>query len=277
MKKNSKVLIIEIIVIVMAVVGVTLALTFIMNSIGLNTTNVNLALDYTGSTTLPSTTLFPISDSSVSSNTDNVLKVNFTVKGASINPSDKDIIYDVILDNLNIPCELKNEYVKWRLTKNGTTLTEGSFSPTFDIMKDNKLYLTTTQQDLPLNSGTADSYQLLIWISEVCSDLTNCSNYIDQSNMMGKTISGNIQILLHTEGKKTLTRTTGTALTCDSIHDNSGANSPDLVQGLIPVTYDETDGWVKADSTNKKTTWYNYDDKNLLYTICILILIICSS
>ncbi len=40
------------------------------------------------------------------------------------------------------------------------------------------------------------------------------------------------------------------------------ANSPDLVQGLIPVVYDEsTSNWVKADSTNANNSWYNYNEK----------------
>ncbi len=39
-------------------------------------------------------------------------------------------------------------------------------------------------------------------------------------------------------------------------------NSPDLVDGLIPVAYDESkNSWVKADSTNKNNSWYNYCDK----------------
>ena len=39
-------------------------------------------------------------------------------------------------------------------------------------------------------------------------------------------------------------------------------NSPDLVEGLIPVVYDESkNSWVKADSTNKNDSWYNYCEK----------------
>ena len=38
-------------------------------------------------------------------------------------------------------------------------------------------------------------------------------------------------------------------------------NSPDLVDGLIPVVYNETTSkWVKADSTNENNSWYNYDE-----------------
>ncbi len=44
--------------------------------------------------------------------------------------------------------------------------------------------------------------------------------------------------------------------------DKSGANSPDLVDGLIPVMYDGSK-WVKADSSNSNETykWYDYDNK----------------
>ncbi len=39
-------------------------------------------------------------------------------------------------------------------------------------------------------------------------------------------------------------------------------NSPDLVQGLIPVKYDESSNtWVKADNTNENNSWYDYDNK----------------
>ena len=39
-------------------------------------------------------------------------------------------------------------------------------------------------------------------------------------------------------------------------------NSPDLVQGLIPVVYDESSStWVKADSTNTNNSWYDYNNK----------------
>ena len=44
--------------------------------------------------------------------------------------------------------------------------------------------------------------------------------------------------------------------------DKSGANSPDLVQGLIPVVY-YNNKWVKADESNSNSTyqWYDYDNK----------------
>ena len=48
----------------------------------------------------------------------------------------------------------------------------------------------------------------------------------------------------------------------DNNLDKSGANAPDLVNGLIPVMYDGSK-WVKADSKNENSTyqWYDYDNK----------------
>ena len=46
--------------------------------------------------------------------------------------------------------------------------------------------------------------------------------------------------------------------------DNSGANYPDLVEGLIPVVYNETTkAWVKADteSSTSNYVWYDYNNK----------------
>ena len=46
--------------------------------------------------------------------------------------------------------------------------------------------------------------------------------------------------------------------------DNSGANRPALVNGLIPVVYNEsTSTWVKADTESSTSTygWYDYDNK----------------
>ena len=54
--------------------------------------------------------------------------------------------------------------------------------------------------------------------------------------------------------------------------DNSGANYPDLVQGLIPVVYNETtQKWVKADTESSTSTygWYDYDNKKWANAILV--------
>ena len=205
-KYNTKFILFEIIVIMLGIIGVTFAASYIMKSINVNVDTAALAVDYTGSLTLPTVDLLPIDDSSVDTNTDNVMRINFTVKGASSNPNIP-IIYDVILSDLEIDSALKNEYLKWELEKNGSVISSGSFSPKFDTIRDGKLWLTEIQQDLPTNSQSADSYEFRLWISESCTgDITTCTEDMDQSNMLGKKLSGKIETVLYTKGKEALVR-----------------------------------------------------------------------
>ena len=208
-KNNTKFIIFEIIVIMLGIIGVTFAVSYVMDSINVNVDTAQLAVDYTGSLTLPTANLMPITDDSVDTNNENVMRINFTVKGASSNP-DIPIIYDVILSDLQIDSELKSEYLKWELEKNGVVISSGSFSPWFDSMKDGKLWLTEIQQDLPTNSSTPDSYEFRIWISESCpGDISTCTEDMDQSNMLNKSISGKIETVLYTKGKEALIREVG--------------------------------------------------------------------
>ncbi len=204
-KNNTKFIIFEIIVIMLGIIGVTFAVSYVMDSINVNVDTAQLAVDYTGNLTLPTVNLTPIEDSSVKTNTENVMRINFTVKGVSSNP-DVPIIYDVILSNLKIDTELKSEYLKWELEKNGTIISSGSFSPEFDVIKDGKLWLTEIQQDLPTSSGNADSYEFRLWISESCPNGTICTEDMDQSDMLNKTISGKIETVLYTKNKESLIR-----------------------------------------------------------------------
>ena len=205
-KYNTKFILFEIIVIMLGIIGVTFAASYIMKSINVNVDTAALAVDYTGNLTLPKVDLVPIEDSSVDTNTDNVMRINFTVKGASSNPNIP-IIYDVILSDLEIDSALKNEYLKWELEKNGSVISSGSFSPKFDTIRDGKLWLTEIQQDLPTNSQSADSYEFRLWISESCTgDITTCTEDMDQSNMLGKKLSGKIETVLYTKSKEALVR-----------------------------------------------------------------------
>lgn len=206
-RQNMSIIIFEIFVVLICVIGVTWAATYVTKKMNANISTANLSIAFTGSSTLPSANLIPIEDStavtasgnSVSCNTTNALCVNFTVKGASTNPNIDDIIYDVSLDNLTIDNALKSKYVKWHLYKNNNLISSGSMDEA--VITNNKMFLTDIQQDLPKYNATADSYLFVLWISEVCSDLTNCEEYIDQSDLYGKNISGKIEIDLY-RGKK---------------------------------------------------------------------------
>ena len=207
--KSTKFIIFEIIIMMIGVIGITLAVSYVMNSVNINVDTANLAIDYNGNLTLPSVNLVPILDSEVESNTENVMRINFSVKGASTNPNIP-IIYDVILSDLVVDTALKSEYVKWELEKNGTVISSGSLDPWFDSIRDGKFWLTEIQQDLVRSSGTADNYEFRLWISEACTgDITTCTEDMDQSNMLNKSISGKIEVVLYTKGKEALERKPG--------------------------------------------------------------------
>ena len=101
--------------------------------------------------------------------------------------------------------ELKSLYVKWRLYKNNTLLSEGNFSPSFDVKENNRLVLTEVQQDLTTNT---DKYVYLMWISEVCTgDITTCDSTLNQNKYSNKTFNASIKIEASTKTKKELVRT----------------------------------------------------------------------
>ena len=202
--KDVKVIILEIFLIALGLVGLTLGVKYIMNSINVNVDTSKLAIDSMNAN-VTNGTLMPINDSTVNINTtSNVLRITFDVKGASTNTG-SNIIYDVLL-NLTANCSLKNESVKWNLYKNNNLLTSGTTSPKYDkdILK-GKIMLTDIQQDLVPYSKTADKYVFILWISESCNeeDITKCD--ISKgltSDSGGKSISGNIDIRLNSGKKK---------------------------------------------------------------------------
>ena len=202
--KDVKVIILEVFLIALGLVGLTLGVKYIMNSINVNVDTSKLAIDSMNAN-VTNGTLTPINDSTVNINTtSNVLRITFDVKGASTNTG-SNIIYDVLL-NLTADCSLKNESVKWNLYKNNNLLTSGSTSPKYDkdVLK-GKIMLTDIQQDLVSYSKTADKYVFILWMSESCNeeDITKCD--ISKgltSDSGGKSISGNIDIRLNSGKKK---------------------------------------------------------------------------
>ena len=210
-KENSKFIIVMSIVIVLGIIGITYALKVAaFNPIGLNTTtgtiNANITYDGNNTSTITNTDkMLPISDTLVDINTtdERVLKVSFNITGVNTNPDNT--IYDISLRDINMDKELKSLYVKWRLYKNNTLLSEGNFSPSFDVKENNRLVLTEVQQDLTTNT---DKYVYLMWISEVCTgDITTCDSTLNQNKYSNKTFNASIKIEASTKSKKELVRT----------------------------------------------------------------------
>ena len=206
LSKNIKLIISLLVIIGIGIIGYTLAASKLTN-VSIATGNYQVV--YSGTATLPSSKLTPILDDELtsSSNSTKVMKVTFTVKGAQTNPTNVPIIYDVSLTDLNLASELHSELLKWRLYKNNTQISEGSFSYDFDSQINNRMVLTEIQQDLPSYSSAADSYTFYIWISEQCiGEITSCGEETNTAPLMNKTLSGNIKIELSTKSKKSLVR-----------------------------------------------------------------------
>ena len=253
--KNLLVIVFEIIVIILGIVGITLATNALIN----NRTSTLLTastydIDYKGDKEINMTDLEPISDDLININTtDKVVRIEFSLRGVKSNKDDDKLIYDVMLNDMNIDCSLLNKYTKWNLYKNNVLLSTGSLDPSFDgdILTDN-MHLTEIEQDLPKYNQEYDNYVLIFWISESCDDLTTCE-LVDQSMIANSHMSMNVFIALLSGTKKQYVRTPN--------NSNSCTNSPVMLENMTPVTY--KDGtWVVANSNNSdpNNLWYNYND-----------------
>lgn len=260
--KHSKVISLLLIVFLVSLFGLTFAYT--MQDIGVNIASGNYNVIYSGSATLPTGTLNPVVDSSISATTSStdVMKVTFSVKGAQSNPTDIPIIYDVTLTDLDMPSELRHPLLKWRLYKNSNLLYEGSF----EDVKSNRYILTSTQQNLPTYSASPDNYVFIVWISEQCTgDITTCS--VDDSNdisgLLNKSFSGKIRIELSTKGKTSFDRNALAYQTLEQLGLTSSIKSgtPDFTKGS-PEISGYIDGVEKTEYTrvNASNYYYTYAD-----------------
>ena len=251
--RNLLVLLFEILLIIVAIGGLTFATSRLMSGSTIVTFG-EYNVDYVGKTEVSVDGLEPISDSLVNYNTyKNVIRLEFSLRGVKENEDDEEeLIYDVMLNELGIDCSLMNEYTKWNLYKNGELLYSGNFDPRFDgnILTDN-YRLTETQQDLPGYDDDYDKYVFIVWISEACEDLTNCDIKHDQSGIINSVINMKLFIALSGGEKVKYKRVANMDATC--------VNKPELVSSMIPVYYDGGN-WRVADKTNSNVDklWYNY-------------------
>ena len=253
--KNVLVIVFEILFIALAIGGITFATQRLLNNRTLTVVKTaEYNLDYVGSDTVVVSDLEPISDKLVNYNTtENVIRVEFSVRGVKENKSEK-LIYDVMLNEMNIDCALLNKYTKWNLYKNGKLLSSGNMDPKFDgnVLSDT-MRLTEIQENLPDYKDDYDKYLLMFWISESCDDLRTC-DLVDQSNIVNSKLSMKVFIGLYTGAKKRYERIPN--------YDGSCANKPVLYDNMIPITYSNGE-WVVADTdnSNKNNLWYSYTDQ----------------
>ena len=250
-KTGKKVLVLQIIGVFVLTLGFTLALNYISKSINASLTTANINVIYVGDSNITKDLFLPITANETSTK---AAIANFTVKGAESNPTDKDIIYDITLTNIDITDGLLDENFKFELYKNNSKISEGNFS-NLQVENSNgtlKYYqraiLNENVMNLPRYNETADSFQIRIYILD---------NGKDQSKLMGQSFKANVEIATYiTKGGSTNRNRYTNLITIRK------PNAPVLADGMIPVMYDYSLGtWLKADINNKNYNWYDYDDK----------------
>lgn len=250
--KNALVIVFEILVIILGVGGITFATSKLLNDRTqtlLTTGEYNV--DYVGDKEITAKDIEPMDDDLVNIDTkDNVIRLEFSLKGVSTNKEDN-LIYDVMLSEMDVDCSLLNKYTKWNLYKNGKLISNGSLSPEFDgdVLGKN-MKLTNIQENLPKYNQEADKYVLIFWISESCDDILTCER-IDQSNIVNSKMNMKVFVALYGGAKKKAERIPNYDTTC--------ANSPELYNNMIPVTYKNGE-FVVADKNNsdENNMWYDY-------------------
>ena len=253
--KNILVILFELLIIALGIVGITFATAKLLNdrTATLITTD-EYNLDYIGDKYVTMGDMEPIADELVSyDTTDKVIRVAFSVRGVKSNNNDK-LIYDVMLNEMDIDCSLLNKYTKWNLYKNGKLIANGSLDPLFDgdVLSDS-MYLTTIQENLPRYDKDYDSYVLTFWISESCDNLEICE-LVNQSDIANSKMNMKVFIALYSGSKKHHERVPN--------YDGTCANKPELYNNMVPVKYNNGE-WVVADNTNSNNNnlWYSYQNQ----------------
>ena len=258
---KNKLWLFEIVSVLVLSLGFTLALKYISKKINTSLVSANINVIYKGDSKITKDLFLPIKENEIE---EYGAVANFTVKGAENNVTDNNIVYDITLTDIDITDGLLDENFKFQLLKNDVIIGEGNFS-SLQVEKKGEKYkyyqrviLNENVLNLPKYTDTADSFQLRIYILD---------NGSDQSSLMGQRFRAKVEIATYTTKVFTnrdrytnlITRSCPKNTVTPVYVDNSGANTPVLAEGMIPVVYDEGLGiWLKADTN---AGWYNYNEK----------------
>ena len=222
LSKKQIIVIVSLLVAVL-IIGVTIAY-FMSRQTGeeQTITSGNLSITYTNENAFNLTGLIPLAEEEV---LDKASKIEFTIT----NNGNLKAYVEIGMTDITIPNEFKNQDFMYAIyDEDNNMITRGDFS---GIGSNTDI---TMYRNLEFNEGDSKNYTAYIWINETPED---------QTAMMNKTFKGKMQItgyIKPTEYK-----------------DPSGANSPVLASGMIPVVYDNISGnWEVADTN---ANWYSYD------------------
>ena len=208
-------------------IGITTAWFTWQSEVDTSVTFEVSGLNITSTNTEITGTLYPTMDKN------NGLVEEFTIK--QNNNIATPVCANITLSLTTLPTELNHESFRYKIY-NGTSLVgSGNFANT---LEGETITIATSQ---PITT-TLSTYKLYIWIDG--------ENYDNPLSMGGKTFLFKLGITANQQQN---------ACNPSIILDDSGANTPELVNGMIPIKYDGTK-WVKA-STTTANDWYDYTNK----------------
>ena len=226
--KNIKILITFITLIFLLAGGTFAWYSWNASDIGVDfVINSNIRIAVEGGVDITGKELYPTLDY-----TDTNYAITKTIKSWLLDPNDaNNSTFNLKLNVMGISDNLKNSSFRWRIHKNGELKASGNFA---SVSTGASINLITNQ----IATTSKDIYTLYIYID----------GSVDNDPSMA---GGTYNFRLVAEGAN-----------AELVEVLPEPNSPDLVQGLIPVVYnEETQKWVKADSTNNKNSWYDYTNK----------------
>ena len=213
--------------ILILLIGITTAWFTWQSETNTNVTFEVSGLNITSTNTNITGTLYPTMDKN------NGVVEEFTIK--QNNDISTPVCANITLTLTTLPTELNHESFRYKIY-NGTSLVgSGNFANT---LEGETITIATSQ---PITT-TLSTYKLYIWIDG--------ENYDNPLSMGGKTFLFKLGITANQQQN---------ACNPSIILDDSGANTPELVNGMIPIKYDGTK-WVKA-STTTANDWYDYTNK----------------
>ena len=227
-KKDFKVLIIFITLIFILAGGTFAWYSWNATDIGVDfviNSNIRIAVD--GGVDITGKELYPTLDY-----TDTNYAITKTIKSWLLDPNDaNNSTFNLKLNVMGISDNLKNSSFRWRIHKNGELKASGNFA---SVSTGASINLITNQ----IATTSKDTYILYIYIDGSVDNDPSIAN-------------GTYNFRLVAEGAN-----------ATLVEVKPEPNSPDLIQGLIPVSYNETTKtWVKADPDNNSNSWYDYNNK----------------
>ncbi len=139
----------------------------------------NLDIDFTDTADVNPTLQAPINDANKATD---AYKNTFSVANKTASGSNIDAEYDVSLVISSISNELKSEFMKWELLKDGSVISSGNLT---NATAGGELKLTTSKQQITLDS-TAQNLEFRLWMSY--------SQTVDQSAMLGKSLKAKLKV-----------------------------------------------------------------------------------